>query len=75
MDTKKLIRFAPAAMLLTLAGCPFLPSIDLSLKPHLPCEVGPIILDRADVLTRATKEQIVALDETGAALCDWKPAK
>lgn len=64
-----------AAVLLLVAGCAKMPTIDFTLKPHLPCSVGPILLDKADVLTRSTKEQIITLDETGAALCGWKPAK
>ncbi len=33
----------------------------------------PIRPSRADVLTRETKEQIVAHNEVGARLCGWKP--
>lgn len=62
-----------AALCLALAGCAKMPTIDTTLGQHLPCSVGPIILDQTDQLSRRTKEQIVALDETGARLCDWKP--
>ena len=37
------------------------------------CTAGPIILDPADVLTRGTLEQIVALNEAGEVVCDWSP--
>lgn len=33
----------------------------------------PILPSAADVLTRGTKEQIVAHNEAGAALCGWRP--
>lgn len=33
----------------------------------------PILPSREDVLTRETKEQIVAHNETGERLCKWKP--
>ena len=58
---------------LLLSGCAQSPPLDLNLGPHLPCTVGPIILDKTDSLSRRTAEQIVALDEAGARLCDWKP--
>lgn len=31
------------------------------------------MLSRSDVLTRQTKNQILAHNETGAKLCGWKP--
>lgn len=62
-----------AAVCLALAGCARVPSIDWTLGQHLPCTAGPIILDKADQLSRHTAEQIVALNEAGARLCDWKP--
>lgn len=58
---------------LLLSGCARMPMIDTTLGQHLPCSVGPIILDKSDQLSRRTAEQIVALDEAGARLCDWKP--
>lgn len=59
---------------LLLTGCtPWMPPLDLSLKPQLPCSVGPIVLDKSDQLSRATKQQIVGLNESGAAICGWKP--
>lgn len=41
----------------------------------LPCSVGPVVLDKgaSTRLTRSEKEQVVALNETGAKLCRWKP--
>lgn len=61
-------------VLLPLAGCSW-PSIDVSLKPHLPCSVGPVILHHGDVLTDATGKEIVGLNETGATLCNWAAPK
>jgi len=55
-----------------LSGCAKMPTIDTKLGQQLPCSVGPIILDKTDQLSRRTAEQIVALDEAGARLCDWK---
>jgi len=37
------------------------------------CTAGPIILDPADVLTRSTLEQVVALNEAGEVVCGWSP--
>lgn len=36
------------------------------------CMAGPIILDRADVLTRSTGEQIIALNNAGESVCSWR---
>lgn len=66
-------RLLIAAALLALAGCARLPTIDMTLGQHLPCNVGPVILDKSDQLSRRTLEQIVALDRAGEKLCDWKP--
>lgn len=72
MDPKILIGLCLVVLaLVALSACAKMPSIDFTLKPHLPCSVGPVVLDKSDVLSRSTKEQIVALDETGAALCGW----
>lgn len=63
-------------VVLLLAGCTKSPTIDFTLAPHIPCSVGPIVLHHGDVLTDATGKEIVALDETGETLCDWKaPSK
>ncbi len=41
------------------------------------CTAGPIILDAgaSDRLTRGEKEQIVTLNESGAEICGWRPAR
>jgi hypothetical protein len=46
----------------------------LSIPGTLPCSVGPIILDKgaSTRLTRAEKEQVVTVNETGAAICGWR---
>lgn len=46
----------------------------LSIPGNLPCSVGPIIGDKGASTrwTRSEKEQIVTLNETGAAICGWK---
>lgn len=56
--------------LLALAGCATMP-----IPVGLPCSVGPILLDKGATtrLTRAEKEQIVTLNNSGAVLCQWKP--
>lgn len=43
----------------------------------LPCTVGPIRPDPGTDTrwTRAEKEQVVALNATGKALCGWKEAR
>lgn len=45
------------------------------LRPHRDdCDwAEPIRPSREDVLTRETKEQIVAHNEVGARICGWKP--
>lgn len=61
--------------LLLLAGCVPLSSYFHDQPPvpvGIPCSAGPIVLDRADHLTRATAEQIIALDNAGEALCGWR---
>lgn len=65
MDTKAIMR-PPLAIiaLMLLAGC--------ATAGGTLCTAGPIILDKADHLTRATKEQIVTFDESGQRLCGWK---
>lgn len=35
------------------------------------CPAGPIILDKSDVLSRSTAEQVVALNESGQKICGW----
>lgn len=61
------------ALLLTaaLGGC----SLNRFIPVGIPCTVGPILLDTgaSTRLTRAEKEQIVTVNETGAKLCHWKP--
>lgn len=56
--------------LLALAGCATMP-----IPVGLPCNVGPIILDKGANarLTRSEKEQVVTLNNSGAVLCKWKP--
>lgn len=63
-------RLTAIILLLALAGCATSP-----IPLGLPCSVGPIVLDKgaSGRLTRAEKEQIVTVNETGAALCQWKP--
>jgi hypothetical protein len=34
----------------------------------------PVYVRDGDMLTRATAQEILYLDQTGAALCSWKPA-
>lgn len=58
------------AALLLLTGCATSP-----IPIGLPCSVGPIYLSKDDVLTRRTKESVLLVNETGAQLCRWKPAK
>lgn len=53
--------------ILALGGCATMP-----IPVGLPCSVGPVILDKADKLTRATAEQIVTLNNSGVVLCKWK---
>ena len=53
---------------LLLSGCAKMP-----IPVGIPCTAGPIIFDKADKLTRPTAEQIVALNESGEQLCNWKP--
>ena len=56
--------------LLALGGCATMP-----IPVGLPCTVGPIILDKgaSTRLTRAEKEQVVTLNNSGVVLCKWKP--
>ena len=58
----------PIGFCLLLAACAVTP-----IPIGLPCNVGPVILDKADHLTRSTAEQIVVLNESGQKLCQWKP--
>lgn len=58
------------AVVLLLTGCATSP-----IPIGLPCSVGPIYLSKDDVLTRRTKESVLLVNETGAQLCRWKPAK
>lgn len=55
--------------LLALAGCATMP-----IPVGLPCNVGPIILDKgaSTRLTRGEKEQIVVINKAGETLCRWK---
>ena len=64
--------YRPTAMLLliavSIAGC----ATDPRLKSD--CDwVQPIRPSRHDVLTRLTREQILAHNEVGARICGWKP--
>lgn len=63
------------ACLAILSGCAKMPEVSLGLSQHLPCSVGPVLLDKDDKLTDGTARQIVALNNTGETLCEWKPAK
>lgn len=63
------------ACLAILAACAKMPEVSLGLSQHLPCSVGPVLLDKDDVLTDGTARQIVALNNTGETLCEWKPPK
>lgn len=58
------------AMLGTLTACATSP-----VPLGLPCSVGPIIPDKGASTrwTRAEKEQVIALNTTGARLCRWTP--
>lgn len=60
---------ASLPLILLLASCATSP-----VPLGLPCSVGPVVLDKGATsrLTRDEKEQIVALNETGARLCRWK---
>ena len=53
--------------LAALAGCAVTPVGSL-------CTAGPVILDSgaSQRLTRSEKEQIVALNASGEAICGWK---
>ena len=35
------------------------------------CTAGPILLDETDSLSRATLEQIIALNRAGERICGW----
>ena len=51
----------------SIAGC----ATDPRLKSD--CDwAQPILPSRSDVLTRPTKEQIIAHNEAGAKICGWK---
>jgi len=71
------------ACLLALAGCPATcpPAVDPEVvtKTRIvdtSCDwVRPIYLDKADVLTDATAKAILAHDQAGAKICNWKPLK
>lgn len=63
MDKKALIVIA----CLVLGGC------TMGARTGSLCTAGPIVLDPADQLTRSTGEQIVALNESGVKICNWKP--
>lgn len=58
---------ASIALIMALAGCASVPTGSL-------CTAGPIILDAGatERLTRAEKEQIVTLNNSGTKICDWK---
>ena len=63
--------FRTAAIVLSIAvstaGC----ATDPRLKSE--CDwAQPIMPSRADVLTRQTKQQILAHNEAGAKICGWK---
>lgn len=68
---------------LLLAGCasscPPAPVPEVVTKTRVvdtSCDwVKPIYLDKADVLSDATAEAILAHDKAGAAHCNWKPIK
>lgn len=53
-------------LILALAGC-------TTTRTGSLCSAGPIILDKADQLTRATAEQVIALNESGVTICHWSP--
>lgn len=63
------------AICMLLAGCTLFGGAKPILTTGLPCNVGPIIPNDNDVLTRSTGEQIIVLNETGAdpKTCGWKP--
>lgn len=58
------------ALVMTLSACATAP-----IPIGLPCAVGPIIPDKgaATRWTRSEKEQVIALNQTGARLCRWSP--
>lgn len=53
--------------LVSLGGCATSP-----IPIGLPCSLGPPPLSKEDHLTRATKEWVVVVAETGQVLCRWK---
>lgn len=61
---------AGLALSLMLAGCAVSP-----VPIGLPCNVGPIYLDKgaSTRLTRDEQVQIVTLNRAGEQLCRWKP--
>jgi hypothetical protein len=72
-------------VLLALAGCAATCPPPNSLPPEVvtktrvvdtSCDwVKPIYLDKADVLSDATAQAILAHDNAGAKNCNWKPLK
>lgn len=72
MEPEMMKLAAVSALVVLLAGCATSP-IPLA----LPCSVGPVILDKgaSTRLTRNEKEQIVALNQSGAKLCRWAPPR
>ena len=66
------MKFGTWAILLSIAvsaaGCATDPRLSKD------CDwARPIQPSRADLLTRQTKQQILAHNETGARLCGWRP--
>ncbi|PQV51876.1 hypothetical protein B0G83_10485 [Paraburkholderia sp. BL21I4N1] len=71
------------SLLVALAGCsatcPSPPTQEVIPKTRVvdtSCDwAKPIYLDKADVLSDATANAILAHDKAGAAHCNWKPLK
>lgn len=59
-----------ALVLLLVAACALTPEADVAVG--IPCNTGPIILDKADQITTPTLRQIITINRAGQKLCNWQ---
>lgn len=63
-----------ALALMVVAACAVTPKPDVAVG--IPCNAGPIILDKADQITTPTLRQIITINRAGQKLCNWqKPSQ
>ncbi len=66
---------AAAGLLASLSGCPFLPPVDATTAPAIPCTIGAPPLGQTDQLSAPMARWTLTIIKNGQALCGWKPPK